>query len=127
MDKVLHISGQDVGFRATALTPRFYRHFFGRDIIADMTALNKAYKKALGSMGEGASEEDKQEAQLSATDLELFENVAYIMARQYDQGISNTADEWLDNFDAFSIYEILPHILELWNINNATTAKPKKK
>ena len=46
MDKVIKIDGKDVGFRATALTPRFYRHLIGRDIIQDMSQLRKAYSKA---------------------------------------------------------------------------------
>lgn len=32
-----------------------------------------------------------------------------------------------DGFETFSIYEVLPAILELWAINAQTTAKSKKK
>ena len=46
MDKVLIISGKEVGLRATALTPRLYRHKIGRDIIQDMAKLQKAFAKA---------------------------------------------------------------------------------
>lgn len=126
MDKVIKIGEKDVGFRATALTPRLYRHKIGRDIIQDLNKLKKAYKKAT-NLSESATEEEKKDAQLSVTDLEMFENVAHIMARQYDHTVPESPDEWLDEFDVFSIYEILPHILELWSINQATTAKPKKK
>lgn len=126
MDKVVSIGDKKVGFRATALTPRLYRHKIGRDIIQDLNSLRAAYNRALKSKPD-ATEEDRQNAQLSAMDLEMFENVAYIMARQYDPSIPGTPDEWLDGFEVFSIYEILPSILELWAINEATTAKPKKK
>ena len=34
---------------------------------------------------EEATEEEKQEAQLSVLDLEIFENAAWIMAWQYDK------------------------------------------
>lgn len=61
------------------------------------------------------------------TDLEIFENAAYIMARQYDANIPDTPEGWLDGFETFSIYEVLPAILELWAINAQTTAKSKKK
>ena len=47
-------------------------------------------------------------------DLEIFENVAYIMAFHADPSIPKTIDEWLEQFEMFSIYEILPEILELW-------------
>lgn len=126
MDRVLTIGGKAVGFRATALTPRLYRHKIGRDIIQDFSRLEKAYRKA-AALPETATEEERREAQLSAFDLEIFENAAYIMARQYDPSIPDSPDDWLDGFETFSIYEILPHILELWAINEATTAKPKKK
>ena len=126
MDKVLTIGGKAVGFRATALTPRLYRHKIGRDIIQDFSRLEKAYRKA-AALPETATEEERREAQLSAFDLEIFENAAYIMARQYDPSVPDSPDDWLDGFETFSIYEILPHILELWALNEATTAKPKKK
>lgn len=124
MDKVIEIDGKKVGFRATALTPRFYRHIIGRDIIRDMQQLNKAFIKA-NSLSDEATEEEKNESMLSNVDLEIFENVSYIMARQYDTTVPSTPDKWLDTFNIFSIYEVLPHILELWAINNATTAVPK--
>ena len=125
MDKVLIISGKEVGLRATALTPRLYRHKIGRDIIQDMSQLQKAFAKA-AQISKDATDEEREAAQLSVMDLEIFENVAFIMARQYDQNIPDTVEAWLDEFDTFSIYEIFPVIMELWNINNKTTAKPKK-
>ena len=126
MDKVITIGNKEVGFRATALTPRLYRHKIGRDIIQDFSRLEKAYRKA-AALPETARVEERREAQLSAFDLEIFENAAYIMARQYDPSVPDSPDEWLDGFEVFSIYEVLPHILELWALNEATTARPKKK
>ncbi|MEM0531471.1 hypothetical protein WGC32_14215 [Zongyangia sp. HA2173] len=126
MDKVVKIDGKEVGFRATALTPRLYRHKIGRDIVQDISKLKRAFDKAVKAK-ENPTEEDLEDAQLSVMDLEIFENVAYIMAKQYDSSIPGTTDEWLDGFATFSIYEILPSILELWQFNNLTTAKPKKK
>ena len=125
MDKVLTISGKEMGLRATALTPRLYRHKIGRDIIQDMSQLQKAFAKA-AQISKDATDEEREAAQLSVMDLEIFEDVAFIMARQYDQNIPDTVEAWLDEFDTFSIYEIFPVILELWNLNNKTTAKPKK-
>lgn len=139
MDRVIQISGKDVGFRATALTPRLYRHKMGRDMVRDLTALQKAFSRAVEAQGltpnSGETPEEKavregkiREAQLTVMDLEIFENAAYVMARQYDPTIPDTPEEWLDTFDGtFSIYEILPTILELWSVNNMTTAVPKKK
>ncbi len=127
MKKVIEVDGKEVGFKATALTLRLYRHFFGRDMISDMVKLRKAYMKA-SELPEDASDEERKEAQLSALDLEIFENAAWIMVRQYDKTAAGEApDEWLDGFETFSIYEVFPVILELWAFNQKTTAEPKKK
>ena len=125
MQKVINISGKEVGFKATALTPRLYRHWLGRDMIKDMNSLRKAYNK-VNNLPKDATDEEKQEAQLSVLDLEIFENVSWVMARQYDTSIQCSADDWLDGFDMFSVYEIMPHILELWGKNERTTSVPKK-
>ena len=114
MDKLIEIDGKQVGFRATALTPRLYRHWLSRDIMVDMSRLQKAMDKA-------------QDEQLSVVDLEIFENLAWVMARQYDNSIPGTPEEWLDSFDTFLIYDILPEILDLWGRNQRTTVTSKKK
>ena len=59
-------------------------------------------------------------------DLEIFENVAYIMAYHADPSIPGTIDEWLEQFEMFSIYEILPEILDLWGTNLITDVQSKK-
>lgn len=66
------------------------------------------------------------EDELEIEDLEIFENVAYIMALHADPTIPSTIDEWLDQFEMFSIYEILPEILELWGSNLFTDVSTKK-
>lgn len=140
MDKIITVSGKEVGFRATALTPRIYRHKLGRDIVRDMNQLKSRFAKAvearkLEKPKEDAAEWQKQayedaiqDAQLSVLDLEIFENVSWIMARQYDPDtVPETAEEWLDQFEMFSVYKVLPSILELWTQNQETTSELKKK
>lgn len=117
MDKTIEIDGREVKFRATARTPRLYRALVGRDMIADMNKLMKAYEKKRND------EED-----LDVIDLQIFEDVSYVMARHADPEMEEkTADEWLDTFNMFSVYTILPHILELWAVNTRQTSTPKKK
>lgn len=126
MEKIIEIGGKSVALRASALVPRLYRFRFGRDMIADMRQLQKSFNKAK-SLPNDATEEQIQDAQLSAMDLTLFENVAYIMAKHADKTVPSDPDEWLDSLDGvFSIYEVLPVILELWQLNTATTSIPKK-
>ena len=48
------------------------------------------------------------------------------MAWHADPSIPETIDEWLEDFEMFSIYEILPEILELWGDNLITQVDVKK-
>lgn len=127
MERTINIDGTEVKLRASALIPRLYRFKFGRDMIRDMRQLQKSYQKVM-ELPEDATEEQTQDAQLSVLDLTIFENVAYIMAKHADKTVPDTPDEWLDSVPGvFSIYEILPVILELWGMNQQTTSIPKKK
>lgn len=128
MEKVVKVDGKEVRMRASALIPRLYRIKFGRDMIADMRQLQKAYNRA-ASLPKEATEEEKQDAQLSVLDLTIFEDVAYMMAKHADKdNVPDTAEEWLDSLDGvFSVYEVLPHVLELWHLTNQTTSVSAKK
>lgn len=127
MERIIKIGNQEVRMRASALIPRLYRFKFKRDIIKDMTQLKKAYNKAM-SLPDDATEEEKEDAQLSVLELTMFENVAYVMAKSADAGLPEDPDEWLDGIDGvFSIYEILPQILEMWQLSQTQTSIPKKK
>lgn len=133
MEKTIEIYGREMKMRASALLPRLYRIYFGRDMVCDMRKLQKAYEaaeKSIDTDGKTDEEvaEEKRDAQLSATDLTIFENVAWLMLKHGGEKVGEDPDDWLDTVDGvFSVYEILPQMLELWNINNATTSKPKKK
>ena len=35
-------------------------------------------------------------------------------------------EEWLDGFNTFSIYQVLPQIIELWGLNTQTDVQAKK-
>ena len=115
IERTITISGQEVPFRSSATVPRLYRAKFKRDIFKDLTKLEQSYSKRT---------EDEDELQIE--DLEIFENVAYIMAFHADPKIPVTIDEWLEQFDMFSIYQVLPQILELWGDNLLTEVEAKK-
>lgn len=127
MERTIRVGGAEIKMRASALIPRLYRFRFGRDLIKDMSQLEKAYKKAV-TVKDDATEEEKQEAQLSVIDLTIFENVAWAMAKNADPDVPNDPDEWLDKIDGiFSVYEVLPQVLELWTAGLETTSYPAKK
>jgi len=117
-ERTITISGKEVKFRQSAAIPRIYRMRFGRDIFTDLSNLEKKVKTNKNQRGG---------SQLDVESLEVFENVAFIMARHADPEIPDNVDEWLEQFDIFSIYEVLPQILEMWNTNMKTDIQPKKK
>ena len=111
----IEICGKAVPFRSSATIPRLYRAKFKRDIFKDLSKLETSYKR-----------KKSKDAEFQIEDLEIFENVAYIMAYHADNSIPATIEEWLDQFDMFSIYEVLPQILELWGENMMTDVASKK-
>lgn len=115
LKREIEICGKTIPFRSSATVPRLYRAKLKRDIFKDLSKLEKSYK---------GKTEDGDEFQID--DLEIFENVAYIMAYHADNSIPASIDDWLDQFDMFSIYEVLPQILELWGDNLATEVAAKK-
>ena len=115
MTRKIEIDGKEVLFRASAAIPRIYRIKFHRDIYKDLSALEKAIDK---NSEEGST--------LDAFSLEMFENIAYIMAKHADSTIPDTPEEWLDEFNTFSIYQVLPKLIELWGLNVQTDVTAKK-
>ena len=113
-EKTLELNGKQVTFRSSAAIPRLYRNKFQRDIFKDFSKLESSFKTAADGTG------------FAVEDLEVFENVAYIMAYHADHSIPTDIDEWLDQFEMFSIYEVLPQILELWGTNMKTEVNSGK-
>lgn len=118
IEKKITIEGREYKLRSSALIPKLYRAEFGRDMIADMRGLTKAYRDTKG-------DPDKM---LAVADLEIFERAAWIMMKHAGEDVGKDPDEWLESLNGvFSVYEVLPTILELWNFNNKTTSVPRKK
>ena len=115
LTKKIEIDGKEVLFRASAAIPRLYRIKFRRDIYKDLAQLEKAVDQ---NVEEGSM--------LDTFSLELFENIAYMMARHADPTIPDTPEEWLEDFNTFSIYQVLPQIIELWGLNVETEVQNRK-
>lgn len=113
--KIVKIDEVEVPFKASAAIPRLYRLKFGRDIYRDFASLQKNVRK-----------NDEENSGLDIESLEVFENIAYIMAKHADSSVPNDPDEWLEQFNTFSIYEILPQLIELWGLNTVTQIESKK-
>ena len=114
--KIIRIDEKDVVFKASAAIPRIYRLKFQRDIYKDLSDLQKAVDSSRA-----------EESNLDMLSLELFENIAYIMAKHADPTtVPDSPEEWLDEFSTFSIYQLLPQIIELWGLNVQSDVEAKK-
>ena len=116
MSKTIEIDGKQVAFKASAAIPRIYRMKFQRDIYKDLRSLEKAVR---GS--------DEKESNLDLFSLEMFENIAYVMAKHAKPDeVPDSPEDWLDGFSTFSIYQILPEIIKLWGLNIQSDIESKK-
>lgn len=114
--KKIEIDGQEVEFRASAAVPRMYRIKFGRDIYKDLRQLET-----------NVGENDEDASGLDLFSLEMFENIAFIMAKHASPDtVPSEPDEWLEQFNTFSIYQILPQLIELWGLNVQTQVDARK-
>ena len=114
-EKTLSIGGKEVKMKSSAAIPRLYRIKFKRDVFKDLSKLQTSYDN-----------KEKTGGELQIEDLEIFENLAYIMAYHADPSIPETIEDWLDQFQIFSIYEVLPEILKMWGDNFVTDSERKK-
>ncbi len=115
MTKVIEIDGKKVPFKASAAIPRIYRVKYGRDIFKDLMKLETVLNNS-----------SAEDSSLDLFSLETFENIAYLMAKHADPSLPDTAEDWLDEFSVFSIYQVLPEIIELWGLNVQTQSTAKK-
>lgn len=126
MQKIIEVEeDRSLNFKASAFSPIMYNRLFpGRDFLKDMDALKDAH--------------DDEEETFNMADYEHFVRIAYTFAYQ---GMAPTprqtqeqkeflkeypdAWDWIDSFGTFSIYNILPEIIDLWYQNEKQIAKPK--
>lgn len=114
--KTITIDGIEIPFKASAAVPRLYRLKFHRDIYKDFAALQTNVKEG-----------DEENSTLDIESLEVFENIAFIMAKHADpENVPDDPDDFLEQFNTFSIYEILPQLIELWGLNLETQVESKK-
>ncbi len=117
--KDIVIDGITVPFKASAAVPRLYRLKFHRDIYKDFAALQTNVNEA--------EDENTEASGLDIESLEVFENIAYVMAKHASpETVPDNPDDFLEQFNTFSIYEILPQLIELWGLNTATQVESKK-
>lgn len=133
MEKVLEIEeGRSCIFKASAFSPIQYNRLFkGRDFLRDI--------EAMAGKSEEMEEGEDQKVSLSNENYEQFVRLAYLFAYQ---GLSETPAKsaeqkeflkkypdpwtWIDSFNTFSIYTLLPEIVRLWYGGDLRLVKAKK-
>lgn len=115
MEKVLVIGGKEVKMKSTAGTMMRYRNNFNRDFIKDLLKLQKKL-----------TEKIEDGTQFEAIDLDIFEKIAWCMAKTSDNNIPDI-EHWLDEFESFDIMQVLPEIMELLVSNMEQVNESKKK
>lgn len=143
MEKVIQIEeGRSAAFRASAFSPIQYNRLFpGRDFMRDMDELRSMSTRTKEEKAEGEQEEQQGENISSFTldEYELFVRVAYTFAFQALSPTPRQSKEqeqfrkefpdpwtWIDSMNTFSIYQILPEIVDLWFGGAVQVATSKK-
>lgn len=141
MEKLLEIEeGRSYNFRASAFSPIQYNRLFpGHDYMKDINAM---VEKSEEMKGETDSEENEKpdNVEFSMENYEQFVRLAYTFAYQ---GLSPTPFPnqeqkdflkeypdpwtWIDSFDTFSIYMLLPEIVNIWAGNSKQLVKAKNR
>lgn len=113
MEKVLNIGGKQIKLKSTAGTMMRYRNNFNRDFVKDLIALQE---KLIAKKEQGK--------ELEALDLDMFEKIAWCMAKTADDNIPDI-EHWLDDFETFDIMQVLPEIMTLLVANMEQINKKK--
>jgi hypothetical protein len=114
MEKIIKIGGKEIGLKSTAGTMMRYRNNFNRDFIKDLVSLQG---KLTQKMNKGT--------EFEALDLDMFEKIAWCMAKTYDNNIPDI-ENWLDEFETFDIMQVLPEIMNLLVANMEQINNKKK-
>lgn len=110
MNKTVTVGDKELKLKTSAALMRLYKANFGRDIMKDIMALRGVDENTL----------------FEGDNMETLENITYTMARHADPGIPDNILEWLEGFDTFSLMNVLPEVLNLWEEEVKTSSNAKK-
>lgn len=113
MEKTIIIDGKPIEFKSTGATALRYKAQFGNDYLADILKLSPLTKLDMDNL----TDED-----LKLIDFEVFYNIAWTLAKTANKGIPDPLS-WLDEFDEFPLFDILPDIQDMLLANIQQTKK----
>ena len=96
-------SVKNISFKSTAATPLRFKAQFGKDYFAEIIKLNK--------LSLFKNDNSNYEA-LENVDFEVFYNIIWTLAKTADKSIPDPIT-WLDEFEEFPLFEIIPQIQDL--------------
>ena len=111
MEKIIKIGDRPIKFKSTGATLLRYKLQFQRDMLTDLLMLEKAINK-------------KDETNINSIDLEMFYNLLWTFAKTADKTIEPPL-EWLDSFEEFPIFDIIPELQDLIFSNFKTITNSK--
>ena len=78
-------------------------------------------------LNDAIKDQNEDASTLDGFSLEMFEDLAFVMwSAAHPEEKYDSPDEWLDQFNTFSIYQILPELIDLWGMNIKTTVPARK-
>lgn len=116
MEKTLEIDGKQVTFKSTGATAIRYKAQFGRDFLADILKMQKAFE------GQDPNNLDLNVVDLNLIDFDTFYNIAWVLAKTANKSIPDPFT-WLDSFDVFPMDEVIPELQDM--ISSTLTGKKK--
>ena len=125
MEKTIYIDNRAVTFKSTGAFLLRYKAQFRRDALKDLVKLEPILSKLQVKQDTGTQEEKDAAAieVFDTLDLELFFNMAWVMAKTADPTIPEPM-LWLDTFGEFPVMDIFE---ELQDVLSASIAVSKKK
>lgn len=103
MEKTIVIDNKQVRFKSTAATPLRYKAQFGKDFFVDILKLGGI---------EGLNSDNIDTNKIDKLDFEVFYNIIWVLAKTADKTIPEPI-AWLDEFDEFPLFEIIPELQDL--------------
>lgn len=104
MEKTIEIDGKQVKFESKGSTVLRYSKQFNSDFLVDLSKMEKLTKLKKGKQ--------PTYEELKDLDMEVFYNICWVLAKTADNKIAEPLD-WLDTFEQFPLFEILPQIQDL--------------
>lgn len=137
MEKIIEVGGRELPLKTNAGLLRRYRDWFKRDLTRDMTKIENVLiactQEAMQMRDENGNEYSEEiillivAGMLPIEILDLFEDVAFAMAKYADPTVPDSIEEWLENFETFDIFQIFPELVALWQSDSKQLSDHKKK